>query len=245
MRIELKHVYKNYGAVDALRDVNLDLRTGAVHAVIGLNGAGKTTLLQVIAGLRGLEQGEVWLAGERFQRGRLDLRRRFGYLPDVPLAFAEHTVLEQCAYVVRSYGREADDARLDRVVALLEEFDLLGLARRRMSELSRGQLYKLSLAALLACDCELLLLDEPFASGADARGLAALKRHALALAARGGSVVFTTQIVETLPEFAQHVVVLDQGAVRHSGPLAELSVDGRVGAAALELMVGASGSSAP
>lgn len=234
MRVELEAVSKQYGEARALDAVTTTFEPGSVNAVIGLNGAGKTTLLQAVAGILSLPRGTVRLDGERFARHRLDLRRRFLFLPDFPVTFAEHEVLQHIAFVLRAYDRETGPAATQRVVALLEEFDLVGLAERRFTELSRGQVYKAALVALIACECDLWLLDEPFASGMDARGLQSFKQHAATLTARGGTVVFTTQIVETLPGFAHSVVVLERGSVLAAGPLESIEAGGQTGRAALE-----------
>jgi ABC-type multidrug transport system ATPase subunit len=102
----------------------------------------------------------------------------------------------------------------NRVLELFNKLDLLPIAEKPMAFLSRGQRYKAALAALLAVNPELWLLDEPFASGMDPHGLQVLKEEAR-LAARGGRVVmFTTQILDVVERFADRVCVLHQGELK-------------------------------
>ncbi len=84
MDIAVSHVTKRFGSTTALDDVSFELEPGEVVGVLGANGAGKTTLLNVMAGVFIPDGGEIRYDGERFRRDRLDLRRRFFYLPDRP-----------------------------------------------------------------------------------------------------------------------------------------------------------------
>ena len=100
--------------------------------------------------------------------------------------------------------------------------DLLPVALWKFRRLSRGQVYKAVLAAFLAADPEVWLVDEPFASGMDPRGLNCFKEYAREAAARGHTIIFTTQIVEVAERFAQRVCVLDRGQIKACAEAASL-----------------------
>lgn len=213
MHLELQHLTKTYGDARALDDVSLTLPAGAIVAVIGLNGAGKTTLLRCLGGIVAPTRGAVHCDGERFRRDRLDLRRRLFFLPDYPALYAHQNALQHIALLLRVYER--DSSGLDELIlASLRDFDLLAFAETPLAHLSRGQLYKVAFAALLAVKPELWLLDEPFASGLDPQGLAVVKHHARTAAAAGATIVYTTQILEIAEKFADLLVVLDHGQLR-------------------------------
>src|SRR5260370_143728 len=106
-------------------------------------------------------QGGIDFDDREFQRDQLDLRRRLHFLPDFPFHFWEQSVLRNIAIVLRIFGADQDGAE-DRILDLLREFDLLPLALRPVSSLSRGQAYKAALVSMIAADRELWLLDEPF-----------------------------------------------------------------------------------
>jgi ABC-type multidrug transport system ATPase subunit len=210
MQITITNLSKRFGRVVALDDVSLSAAEGQIVAVLGSNGAGKTTLLRALAGIVAPAEGEIRYDGQLFRRDRLDLRRRFCFLPDFPEVFGYMTVLRHLGMVVRLY--ETDQKGIEeRILSLLKEFDILPLVESPLGTLSRGQLYKAALVGLLTVDPEVWLLDEPFASGMDPPGIAAFRRHARAAAARGRTIIYTTQIVELAEQFSNHICVLEDG----------------------------------
>jgi ABC-type multidrug transport system ATPase subunit len=210
MRIELRSLTKSFQATPALEDVSFDIEPGQIVAVLGPNGAGKSTLLRCLAGILVPEAGEILFDGEAFCRSRDDLRRRVCIQPDFPFVFPDMTVLEHIGLVLRLY--EADRRGIEeRVIDLLDDFDMLPLAETKMGTLSRGQTYKGALVALLAADPELWMFDEPFASGMDPRGLNSFRRHAFDAITRGRTVLYTTQILELAEDFSDRVCILHQG----------------------------------
>lgn len=234
MQIELLGLSKRFPAGLALEDLTLQIQPGSIIAVIGLNGAGKTTLLRCLSGILAPTAGEIRYDGAVFRRARLDLRQRLMFLPDFPPAYAGMDGLEHIAMLLRAYGRDPAHVDETRIVEWLSEFDLLGLARQPVGGLSRGQLYKTALAGLLAVQPELWLLDEPFASGMDPQGHAALKHHARAAAAQGATVLYTTQILEIAERFCDQLIVLDHGRLRRIYSATELSAMPASGPESLE-----------
>jgi ABC-type multidrug transport system ATPase subunit len=213
MKIEISHAVKKYKSVAALDDVSLSIAEGQIVALLGSNGAGKTTLLRALAGIVGLGEGQIFYDGAPFTRQRIDLRRRFLFLPDFPSVFETWSPLAHIGMTLRLFGIEDPNIE-DRVVELLRDFDLLPLADAPFFSLSRGQRYKTALAALLAVNPEVWLLDEPFASGMDPTGINAFKRRARAAAAAGRIVIYTTQILEAAERFSDRVCVIHRGKVR-------------------------------
>jgi ABC-2 type transport system ATP-binding protein len=208
MRVDLSHLTKAFGSTRALDDVSLAVPPGSIVALIGLNGAGKTTLLRLLSGILAPTRGEIRYDDQPFRRGRIDLRRRLAFLPDFPALYAAHNALQHISLMQRVYERQTSD---DAILSTLADFDLLPLAERPAATLSRGQIYKLAIAGLLAVQPELWLLDEPFASGLDPQGLAMVKQHARAAAAGGATIFYSTQILEIAERFADLLCVIDRG----------------------------------
>ena len=212
MKIELRGVLKSYRSVRALDHVSLTIEPGQIVSLLGPNGAGKTTLIRCLTGIAGLNEGEVYFDDQEFVRDRLDLRRRIFVLPDFPFMFWDQSVIRNIAIVLRLFDADGAGAE-ERVLELLRDFDLLPLALRPVNSLSRGQAYKAGLVALLAADREVWLLDEPFASGMDPHGIDAFKQHARAAAARGRTIIYSTQLLDVAERFSDRVCVINQGEI--------------------------------
>jgi ABC-type multidrug transport system ATPase subunit len=221
MRIALKDASKSYGPLVALDRLSLEIEPGQIVALVGPNGAGKTTLLRCLAGLAALDRGTITYDGEVFHRGRIELRRRLAFLPDFPCLFPEMSVLRHIGMTLRLYGADGDGAE-ERVLGRLRDFDLLTLAEMPVGTLSRGQAYKAALAAVLAVDPELILLDEPFASGMDPNGIISLKSIVRDASKRGRTVIYSTQLLDVAETLADRVGVIDQGNLRAYAGIDEL-----------------------
>ena len=227
MHIRIGSLSKRYGKIDVLDGVTLDIAEGKIVALLGPNGAGKTTLLRCLAGIVVPEKGEILYDGEVFKRDRLDLRTQLFFLPDFPLAFPDMNVLRHISMCLRLYATP-HDSRSERVVELLEKFDLLPFAEARLGTLSRGQIYKAALCGLLAVDPPLWILDEPFASGMDPTGIFQFREEARRAAGSGHTVVYSTQILEIAEKFADLICIVDHGRILYMESPARLREEGGI-----------------
>ena len=213
MKIELRAVSKSYGKARALDRASLEIGGGQIVAILGANGAGKTTLLRCLAGIAAPDSGAIVYNEEPFERDKLDLRRQLFFLPDFPVVFYEMSVIRHIGMVLRVYEKDTPGIE-ERVLQLLKDFDLFTIAENPLNTLSRGQVYKAALAALIAVNPEVWLLDEPFASGMDPHGINMLKRYAREAVAQGRTIIYSTQILEIVEKFSDKVCILHQGEVR-------------------------------
>lgn len=221
MEIVLESVSKRFGSMRALENVSLTIGGGQVVAVVGPNGAGKTTLLRCLSAIAAPDAGRIFYDGQRFSRGRVDLRSRLAFLPDFPLVFPGLTVVRHIAMILGLYKIAATDMA-GAVTQHLYEFDLLPAVDTQVGQLSRGQIYKTALTALISVDPELWMLDEPFASGMDPGGIAYFKRQARAAAARGRTVLYSTQILDVAERFSDRVCIIHRGKLRFFDTVANL-----------------------
>ncbi|HSH95818.1 MAG TPA: ABC transporter ATP-binding protein [Roseimicrobium sp.] len=213
MKIELRGVIKSYRSVKALDRVSLEIGPGQIVGLLGSNGAGKTTLLRCLSGLSSPDEGSVTMDEQEFHRDRTDLRQRMYLMPDFPFLFWDQPAIRNIAIILKLYGADGPGAE-ERVVGLLREFDMLPLAFKPVGMLSRGQLYKAGLVAMIAADREVWLMDEPFASGMDPHGIDSFKRHARAASSRGSTIIYSTQLLDVAERFSDRVCVIHKGEVR-------------------------------
>lgn len=162
--VEARGLTRRYGAVRALRGVDLTLNRGEVLLVLGPNGAGKSTLLRTLAGLLRPEAGSIAVLGRALTRDDPDARRPIGLLSHQSLLYDELTLQENLVLTGRLYGVRDPAGRARQALA---EQGLEERADSRPRHLSRGMLQRAAIARALLHDPALLLLDEPF-TGLDA-----------------------------------------------------------------------------
>jgi ABC-type multidrug transport system ATPase subunit len=199
--------------VQALDHISLQIVADQIVTVLGANGAGKTTLLRCLGSVVAPDRGEILLDGEVLRRDRVNLRRRILFLPDFPVTYGHMTPLHHIAMVLRLYEKDQTGIA-GRVSQVLGSFDLLPLIDTPVARLSRGQVYKTAVSALFLADPELWLLDEPFASGMDPAGIMYFKQECRAAAARGRTVIYSTQLLDIAEKFSDRVCILQNGTIK-------------------------------
>ena len=215
--IEASGLAKRYGRKRVFEGVDLAADAGEIVAILGVNGVGKTTLLGCLYGVLGWSAGIVTIDGHKLDRADLEMRRRMIFLPHDGLFFEGADVLRNAAVFSETWRGVDAPPPLD-LEEWIERFGLLNVAFDPIEQLSRGQRYKAGLLALHCADPEIWLIDEPFATGMDARGMEAFRQMARAAAERGRCIIYTTQFPELAARFATRVVVLGDGGVKLDEP---------------------------
>ncbi|QWW19273.1 ATP-binding cassette domain-containing protein [Schaalia sp. 19OD2882] len=204
-----------------LTDIDLAVRSGEMTALLGTNGSGKSTLLRALVGLQRISPGTVRSGRER-RRGRATGACTL-VTQNPEHQFVTASVRDELAHSMRLAGRPA--AQIDQVVAdLLDEHGLTALADRNPFTLSGGQKRRLSVAAALTVQRELVLLDEP-TFGQDEHHARSLMEHMRSFAGQGGAVLFATHDLSITADFAQRVIVLADGRIVADGPARRLLAD--------------------
>ena len=204
-------------------DVDLDLPGRCVSMLFGPSGCGKTTCLRALAGLLRAPGARVAVNGETWQdEAGLFVpphRRAVGYVFQEASLFPHLDVARNIAYGQRRVPAAQRRFDLDQAIALL---GLEPLLARRPDSLSGGERQRVAIARALACSPRLLLMDEPLAAVDQARRgelLPYLQRLHESLAL---PVVYVTHAIDEVARLADHLVLLEAGRVRASGPAAEL-----------------------
>jgi manganese transport system ATP-binding protein len=218
--VAVRDLVVSYGATRALDGVDLTIRPGLVHGLIGMNGSGKSTLFKALMGLVKPSSGTVALFGEQPREARR--RGRVAYAPqdeDVDDAFPV-SVREVVA--MGRYGRLGPRRRLRpedhaAVDAALERCELTALADRQIGALSGGQRKRAFVARGLAQEAELLLLDEPFA-GVDKRSEATITALLRGLAAEGRTILVSTHDLVAVPTLCDELALINRRIVAQGTP---------------------------
>ncbi|MEU3896476.1 ABC transporter ATP-binding protein [Streptomyces sp. NPDC045251] len=212
----------SYGRTRALDDVSLRLTPG-VTGLLGPNGAGKTTLLRVLATAVPADRGAFTVLGHDpgSARGRQEVRRRLGYLPQTPGFHPDFTAFEFVDYVAVLKEMTGRAARHREVRRVLEEVGLGDVRGRKIKKLSGGMRQRVALAAALVGDPGFLVLDEPTV-GLDPEQRMRF-RELIAGAGEGRTVLLSTHQTEDVAMLCHRVVVMAAGAVRFDGTPAELT----------------------
>jgi len=219
MKIDVRHVTKRFGDFTALNNVDLEVKSGELVALLGPSGSGKTTLLRIIAGLEWPDDGRVMFDGTD-ALSRSVRERHVGFVFQHYALFRHMTVFENIAFGlrVRPRGQRLSEAKIrEKVGELLELVQLTWLADRYPSQLSGGQRQRIALARALAIEPRVLLLDEPFGA-LDAKVRKELRRWLRSLHEDiHVTSVFVTHDQEEALEVADRVVVMDKGRIEQVG----------------------------
>jgi len=217
--IDVRGLRKSYGALEAVRGVDLQVHEGEIVAFLGPNGAGKTTIIEILEGHRHRDTGEVSVLGFDPAGSPRALRERIGIVPQETAVEPVLTVTETIELYAAAYPRPLPAGEVIRLVGLEDERDA------RVSSLSGGQQRRLDLAIGIAGDPELLFLDEPttgFDPSARRRSWELIRR----LGSLGRTILLTTHYMDEAQRLADRVVVIAAGRVVADSTPATLSGGG-------------------
>ena len=224
MSIAITNVSKNFNAFKALNDINLNIQSGELVALLGPSGCGKTTLLRIIAGLETPDSGSIEFHGEDVSNH--DVRdRNVGFVFQHYALFRHMTVFDNVAFGLRmkpKRERPNENVIKKKVHELLDLVQLDWLADRYPEQLSGGQRQRIALARALAVEPKVLLLDEPFGA-LDAKVRKELRRWLARLHEEVHlTSVFVTHDQEEAMEVADRIVVMNKGVIEQVGTPAEV-----------------------
>ncbi len=216
-----EHLTKRYGSFPALSDCNLHVRSGEVFGLLGPNGAGKSTLLRLLMGLLAPTSGRASIDGLDCHRDRVRVHRLVGYVPGDARLFRTMRGRQ----VLRFFSTIRDDGDYQRALHIAQRLDL-DLDRWVML-MSTGMRQKLALAACLASEQPLWILDEPTANLDPSVRAVVLEMIGEARRA-GRTVIFSSHVLSEVEEVCDRVAILRAGQLVHQQVLAELKEQHRI-----------------
>lgn len=209
--IRIENLVKNYGAVRALKGVNLRVPAGELFAYLGPNGSGKTTTIRILTGLAHRSSGDAWLAGCHIERDALGAKRQCGLVPQTINLDHELTVFENLDIHGKLFHMPRRERR-ERIAELLDYIELADRAGTPVKQLSGGMKRRVMIARAMMHHPGILFLDEPTV-GLDP----AIRRRIWSLLKKiqqtGTTIFLTTHYIEEAEFLADRVAFLDEGRI--------------------------------
>jgi len=222
--IETTSLTRDFGKFRAVNELNLRVEAGCFYGFLGPNGAGKSTTIKMLTGLLAPSAGAMRILGEDVgdPKRALAVKQRIGVVPENLALFDNLTAREYLTFIGRMYllPRDTVRTRADELLSMMD------LAHEELTlEFSHGMKKKLSLAAALIPNPDLLFLDEPF-EGVDAVASRVLRDTLKQCVGRGATVFLTSHVLEIVEKLCTDVGIIAQGKLVHQGTMEELRRDG-------------------
>src|SRR6266567_772596 len=219
--IQTENLTKSYGSRIAVNHLNLTVEAKQIHGFLGPNGAGKTTTIKMLVGLLRPESGSIKILGEDAAGDRPGIRRRFGYMPELP-KFPKHlTGIELLDIYGRMYGMNKEE-RQQRIPELLKMVGLEGRGKDRIGHYSKGMQQRVGIAQALLNNPELVILDEP-SIGLDPVGMVEVRDMVKGIVKGGQTVFFSSHLLAEVQQICDHVSIINNGNMLFTGTLDEVA----------------------
>lgn len=226
MELIFDRLSKNYGAVQALKDISFRLSAG-VHGLLGPNGAGKSTMMNILSGNLKADSGCITYNGCNIQTMATEFRKILGYMPQQQALYPGFTATQFLGYMAALRGLRKSEAEA-AVCKVLQQVELGSVAERKIKTFSGGMKQRLLIAQAILADPDVLILDEPTA-GLDPKQRIAI-RNLIASIAERKIVIISTHVVADVACIAKEILLLKRGQLISQLPPNELirQIDGAV-----------------
>ena len=218
--IKIKDLKKFFGELKAVNGISFEVHQGEVFGLLGPNGAGKTTTIKLLLGLLEPNEGEMSVFGLNPERNEVEIKRRIGYVSEEPLIFKSLTPKDLFNFIASIRGLD-EVITTTRAKEYLESLEAIEYYDQLIATLSHGNKQKLQIIAAILHEPDLLILDEPIA-GLDAKSVRVFKSILELHTQRGGTVLFSTHIMEIAQELCDRIGIISKGKMVGIGTIEEL-----------------------
>ncbi|QRG67115.1 ABC transporter ATP-binding protein [Brevibacillus choshinensis] len=218
--IQIQNLRKQYGKMQALKGLSLEIEKGTVFGFVGPNGAGKSTTMSILATLLEPTSGKAYVGGYEVTKHPKEVRKLIGYMPDFFGVYDNLTAEEYLDF----YGANYDIPLSERKQIIPQLLELVNLSHKRdayVDSLSRGMKQRLGLARSLVHNPEVLILDEP-ASGLDPRARIELREILKELRDMGKTIIISSHILPELAEMCDVIGIIEEGNLVAFGRVDEI-----------------------
>ena len=205
--IRVNNISKRYGEHLAVSDVSFEVNEGEVVGFLGPNGAGKSTTMNIITGYLSATDGSVEVDGHDVLEEPNEVKRRIGYLPELPPLYGEMTVTEYLRFVARlKKAVDADGTAMERILELV---GITHVRERLIGNLSKGYRQRVGLAQALVGGPQVLILDEP-TIGLDPHQIIEIRNLVRDLG-KGHTIVLSSHILPEVSAVCDRIIIINRG----------------------------------
>ncbi len=208
--VEVKDLCKNYGPVHAIDHVTFSLKKGDVVGFLGPNGAGKSTTMKIITGFMAPTSGEARVAGFDVFESPLEVKKRIGYLPEVPPVYTDMYVRDYLTYVAQLKRVESSHVSA-WVDSAIEKTHLESVANRLIGVLSKGFRQRVGIAQALVSRPDVLILDEPTV-GLDPKQVSEIRDLIKQLKGEH-TIILSTHILSEVQAVCDQAIIINKGRI--------------------------------
>lgn len=218
--IEIKNLTKHYGEIKAVQDVSFTVNKGEILGFLGPNGAGKSTTMNIITGYIPSTSGTVTIDGYDIMDNPREVKRRIGYLPELPPLYVDMTVtdfLDFCASLKEVDKKQWKSQKND----IMELVKITHVQHRLIKNLSKGYRQRVGLAQALVGAPEVLILDEPTV-GLDPKQIIEIRKLIKALG-KNHTIILSSHILPEVSAVCERIVIINKGKIAAIDTPEELS----------------------
>ena len=231
--LKIENFTKKYGDKTAVSQLDLTIGKGEIYGFIGHNGAGKTTTIKAVAGILGFEEGQIYIDGVSVKEDPIACKKKMAYIPDNPDLYEFMTGIQYLNFIADIYG-VSSEVRQERINRYAEKFEMKKNLAMGISSYSHGMKQKLALISAWIHEPSLIIMDEPFV-GLDPKTSHLLKEMMHEFCQEGGSIFFSTHVLEVAEKLCDKVAIIKGGRLIRSGTMEEVKGDASLEKVFLEM----------
>lgn len=231
--VEIKGLCKSYDNKRVVDNLDLTINDGEIYGFIGHNGAGKTTTIKCLIGILSFEEGEILIDGLSIRDKPIECKRKIAYIPDNPDLYNYMSGIDYLNFIGDVFN-VANEERVKRIDKYAGIFELTNSLANPISSYSHGMRQKLAIIAAWLHEPDLIVMDEPFV-GLDPKASHDLKVMMRDFCNQGGSIFFSTHVLEVAEKLCDKVAIIKQGKLIKSGTMEEVKGDSSLESVFLEL----------
>ncbi|MHA1646244.1 MAG: ABC transporter ATP-binding protein [Promethearchaeota archaeon] len=224
--VYIQNLTKYFETIHAVDEISFNIKPGEIFGLLGPNGAGKTTTVKMLLGLLEKTKGKISVFGKNPEVDNVAIKQQVGYVSEEPLIYKSLTPKELFNFISSVRNLNGKDVS-KRLQEYMESLNAVQYYNKLITTLSRGNKQKIQIIAALIHNPKLLIMDEPLA-GLDAKAVKVIKKILEIHTERGGSVLFSTHIMEIAEDICDRIAIINNGKIVAMGTVEELRTSAKM-----------------